>query len=226
MESLEQQLADLDQKLAKARIAWLRRKTTSDLLKQENMEIVAQEKEAIKEQELLDKVRLLFQKSGEHARKQAKIQLETLVSNALQYVFGASFRFEIDLSPADKNPTAEFYVVSEWDGDVIRTKPQDARGGGIVDIISLALRIAFLETIRPRLEGPILLDEPGKHVSEDYILPMTQFLQSVYETFDRQILLVTHNTHLTESADQAFYVRLTDGKSEVHLSRRLDNGIS
>ncbi len=225
MESLEQ-IEALDQKLAQTRVEWLRRKTTSDLLYQEQDELNKQASELMAEQELLDKVRLLFQKSGEHARKQAKIQLETLVTNALQYVFGASFRFEIELAPADKNPTAEFYVVSEWNGEIIRTKPQDARGGGVVDIISLALRIAFLETVRPRLEGPILLDEPGKHVSEDYVLPMTQFLQSVYETFDRQILLVTHNTHLTESADQAFYVRLLDGKSEVHLSRRLDNGIS
>jgi DNA repair exonuclease SbcCD ATPase subunit len=225
MESLEQ-IQQLDLKLGRARIEWQRRKTTSDHLNREQQELMEQEMELQAEQELLDKVRLLFQKSGEYARKQAKTQLETLVTNALQYVFGSSFRFEIDLSPADKNPTAEFYVITEWNGEIIRTKPQDSRGGGVVDMISLALRIAFLETIRPHLEGPVLLDEPGKHMSEDYILPMTQFLQSVYETFDRQILLVTHNTHLAESADQAFFVRLKDGKSVVHLSRRLDNGIS
>ncbi|WP_028775831.1 ATPase [Shimazuella kribbensis] len=225
METIEQ-FERIDSKLKKAREEWIRRKTTKDLLLKEQQELQLQKEKLHEQQELFDKVRLLFQRSGEYARKQAKVQLETLVTNALQYVFGSSFRFEIDLSPADKNPTAEFYVVTEWNGETIRTKPQDARGGGVVDIISLALRIAFLETVRPRLDGPILLDEPGKHVSEDYILPMTQFLQSVYETFDRQILFVTHNTHLTESADQAFFVRLNDGKSEVHLSRRLDNGIS
>jgi DNA repair ATPase RecN len=225
METIEQ-FEQIDSKLKKAREEWIRRKTTKDLLLQEQQDLQLQQEKLHEQQELFDKVRLLFQRSGEYARKQAKVQLETLVTNALQYVFGSSFRFEIDLSPADKNPTAEFYVVTEWNGETIRTKPQDARGGGVVDIISLALRIAFLETVRPRINGPILLDEPGKHVSEDYILPMTQFLQSVYETFDRQILFVTHNTHLTESADQAFFVRLKDGKSEVHLSRRLDNGIS
>lgn len=225
METIEQ-IARLDQMLEQSRVEWLRRKTTRDLLCREQDELIQQELQLQAEQELYDKVRLLFQKSGEYARKQAKTQLETLVTNALQYVFGSAFRFEIELSPADKNPTAEFYVVTEWNGDIIRTKPQEARGGGVVDIISLALRIAFLETMRPRLEGPILLDEPGKHVSEDYILPMTQFLQSVNETFDRQIVFVTHNMHLTESADQAFFVRLKDGKSEVRLSSRLDNGIS
>ncbi|MXQ52301.1 ATP-binding protein [Shimazuella alba] len=225
METIER-FERMDQKLKQARDEWTRRRTTRDLLIEDLKELQHKANEMQQQQELFDKVRLLFQKSGEYARKQAKAQLETLVTNALQYVFGSSFRFEIDLSPAEKNPTAEFYVVTEWNGEIIRTKPQDARGGGVVDIISLALRIAFLETVRPRLEGPILLDEPGKHVSEDYILPMTQFLQSVHETFERQILFVTHNAHLTESADQAFFVRLKDGKSEVHLSRRLDNGIS
>jgi DNA repair ATPase RecN len=224
--AMAEQLAQLEMHIQQAREAWIRRKTTKDLLMKEQQELHEQVLELEQQQELLNKVKLLFQRSGEYARRQAKAQLETLVTNALQYVFGSSFRFEIELSPADKNPTAEFYVVTEWNGEVIRTKPQDARGGGIVDMISLALRIALLETVRPRLEGPILLDEPGKHVSEDYILPMTQFLQSVYETFDRQILFVTHNTHMTESADQAFFVRLKDGKSEVQLSGRLDNGIS
>jgi DNA repair exonuclease SbcCD ATPase subunit len=225
METTEQ-LAQLETRIQQAREAWIRRKTAKDLLVKEQQELHAQALQLEQQLELLNKVKLLFQRSGEYARRQAKTQLETLVTNALQYVFGSSFRFEIELSPADKNPTAEFYVVTEFNGEMIRTKPQDARGGGVVDMISLALRIALLETVRPRLEGPILLDEPGKHVSEDYILPMTQFLQSVYETFDRQILFVTHNTHLTESADQAFFVRLKDGKSEVQLSSRLDNGIS
>ena len=59
------------------------------------------------------------------------------------------------------------------------------------------------------------LDEPGKHVSEDYIVPLIEFIKSVGETFQRQIILVTHNQHLTESANQAYHVRLTGGKSEV-----------
>lgn len=80
-----------------------------------------------------------------------------------------------------------------------------------------------METIKPRVQGPIILDEPGKHVSEDYIVPMIEFLKSVGETFGRQIILVTHNTHLTESADSAYYVRLSSGKSEVERSRNLDN---
>jgi DNA repair ATPase RecN len=175
--------------------------------------------------DLLDKVKVLFQLSSDYARTQAKQQLETLVTNALRYVFGSAFRFEIACSDHGGSPTAEFYVITDWEGQTIKNKPQDARGGGIVDIVSLALRIALLETIRPRLQGSIILDEPGKHVSEDYIIPMIQFLKSVGETFERQIIFVTHNTHLTESADVAYHVRLMNGKSELETIHRLDSGI-
>ncbi|MBS7530848.1 ATP-binding protein [Hazenella sp. IB182353] len=178
------------------------------------------------EKELMDKVHAIFDLSAQHAREQAKQQLETLVTNALQYVFGPTFGFVIELKSHSGNPTAEFYVTTTYDEEIIQNKPQDARGGGIVDIISLALRVALIETVRPRPEGPIILDEPGKHISEDYILPMIEFLKSIGETFNRQIIMVTHNTHLTESSDYAYHVRIQDGKSQVQLSRRLDNGIT
>lgn len=191
------------------------KKAERDLLKSNLKQLTEKAQRLAIERELLDKVRVLFQLSSDHARTQAKAQLETLVTNALQYVFGSSFRFEIELSDHGGNPTADFYVVSEWDDQIIRNKPQDARGGGVVDVISLALRIALIETIKPKLNGPILLDEPGKHVSEDYIVPLIEFIKSVAETFERQIILVTHNQHLTESADCAHYVRLVGGRSQV-----------
>lgn len=214
----------MEEVLKEAESELVKRKSARDLY-QENLQEVEERWQTLHaERELLEKVRVLFQHASDHARTQAKQQLETLVTNALQYVFGATFRFEIELSDHGGNPTAEFYVVTEWEGQTIKNKPQDARGGGIVDIVSLALRIALIETIKPRLYGPIILDEPGKHVSEDFIVPMIEFLKSVGETFGRQIILVTHNTHLTESADSAYHVRLTGGKSEVQASRRLDNG--
>lgn len=221
---MEDSLSKLEIDLQKARQEWLKRKSKRDLLLQEKEEVLKKREEIEQEKEKLEKVRLLLQKSADYARQQSKEQLEMLVTNALQYVFGPSFRFSIELSdPKSKNVAAEFFAVTNWEGTEVKNRPQDARGGGVVDIISLALRIAVLESIRPRMEGPILLDEPGKHVSEDFIVPMVEFLRSISESLGRQILMVTHNTHLSESADQAYHVRLRNGESDVTPFRRLDN---
>lgn len=209
----------LEEAILKAKNNLIRKKAERDLIKGNLQQLQEKAQKLILDRDLLDKVRILFQLSSDHARTQAKAQLETLVTNALQYVFGPEFRFEIELSDHGGNPIAEFYVVSEWKDQIIKNKPQDARGGGIVDIISLALRIALIETIKPKLKGPILLDEPGKHVSEEYILPLIEFIKSVGETFQRQIILVTHNQHLTESANHVYHVRLTGGRSLVSSHR-------
>lgn len=225
LSKLEKDLHTLEQKLQVAKENWQKKKSERDFLYKQKEDVVQKVREIEKEKEKLDKVRLLLQKSANFARNQSKEQIQMLVQNALQYVFGSSFRFEIELSDPDntKNVAAEFYAITDWEGTTIRNKPQDSRGGGVVDIISLALRIAVLESIYPRREGPILLDEPGKHVSEDYIVPMVNFLRDISENLGRQIVMVTHNTHLSESADQAYHVRLRGGESEVTLLRRLDN---
>ena len=80
---------------------------------------------------------------------------------------------------------------------LIKTKPEQSRGGGVIDIISLALRIAFLQIHKPKIEGPLILDEPAKHVSEDYIFNVADFLKRASEMFNRQIIIVTHNNHLS-----------------------------
>ncbi|UWE02423.1 ATP-binding protein [Laceyella sacchari] len=222
----ESSFTQLNEALSRARNELIVRKSERDLYLGQLKQTEERWQMCLNERDLLEKVRVLFQLSAEHAREQAKQQLETLVTNALKYVFGSAFRFEIELKDHGGTPTAEFYVVSTWDGQEIKNRPQEARGGGIVDIVSLALRIALIETVKPRLSGPIILDEPGKHVSEDYIVPMIEFLKSVGETFGRQVIMVTHNIHLTESADAAYFVRLQGGKSVVEQSGRLDNGIA
>ncbi|SFS60194.1 ATPase [Marininema halotolerans] len=219
-----QDLATLHKQLVGAREEALVRRAKRDELTRLLGEVDARLAEQNKKREIYDKVRVLLQQSAEHARSQAKAQMETLVTKALQYVFGPLFRFEIELTEHGGKPVAEFYVITDWEGTSVKTKPQEARGGGIVDITSLALRIALIETFRPRPTGPLILDEPGKHVSREYILPMLEFLKSTGEVFDRQILLVTHDPHLTEGADQAFEVGMKGGASAIRPMRLLDNG--
>jgi DNA repair exonuclease SbcCD ATPase subunit len=214
----------LEKALAQAREEALVRQTRRDQLQQLLNEAQSRLAETERQRELFDRVKVLLQESAEHARMQAKVQLEGLVTNALQYVFGPLFRFEIELSDHGGKPVAEFFVVTDWEGTPVKTKPQEARGGGIVDITSLALRVAMIETFRPRPEGPLILDEPGKHVSAEYVVPMLEFLQSVSGMFGRQVILVTHNNHLTEGADQAFEVALASGETRVRPVGLLDNG--
>ncbi|NLP17976.1 MAG: hypothetical protein GX376_02655 [Firmicutes bacterium] len=188
-----------------------------DQLVRERKRLQQQLEEIILKRDLLDEVRILFQMTSEHAREQARQTIESMVTRALQYVFGADLEFKIRIEESRGRPEAEFYVASTYGGeDVVENRPQDARGGGVVDVISLALRLVLLQSTRPLLEGPLLLDEPAKHVSDEFAFNVAEFLRELAQVFDRQVIMVTHNHQLAGVADNAFRVEMGEGKSRVN----------
>lgn len=167
------------------------------------------------EEELLEEVVILFQHTAEYARNQAKTQIEALVTKCLQFIFETNIEFTIEFSESRNLPIAEFYVTNQYDGYSVKTKPEIARGGGVVDIVSLALRISFLEIHRPPIVGPLFLDEPGKHVSEEYIFNLGEFIKQASEMFGRQIIMVTHNSFLSQMCDKTYTIDIHNGLSEI-----------
>jgi DNA repair exonuclease SbcCD ATPase subunit len=161
-------------------------------------------------------VQALFTRVAEFARTQLKQRLEETVTAALQAVFATEdLRFEVELRELGGKPAAEWRVVSKYAGVEVGNNPEEARGGGIVDVISLALRLALLELSRPRPEGPVLLDEPGKHISAEYAANLAHFLRAYAQRTGRQLVLITHNEQLAGVADQGYRVALVQGRSEV-----------
>lgn len=167
------------------------------------------------ENDIFLQARLLLSESSKFAKEQIKYQLENLVTHGLQYVFGEDKRFEIEIVESKNKTEAEFYVVSQIDSAEIKNKPQEARGGGVVDIVSLILKVAILQSYSPQIEGPLILDEPAKHVSDEYIEKVGEFIQQITQYFGRQVIMVTHNLHLSEIAETKYEVSQENGISRV-----------
>ncbi len=167
------------------------------------------------EADLLERVRLLLQRAGEYAREQSKVQIERLVTYCLQYIFGNDIKFEIELNEKGGRIEADFFVETDYEGYRIRSQPQDTRGGGVIDIISLAIRLSMLQCYYPEIYGPIVLDEPAKHVSEEYIVNVSNFLSEISELLGRQVIMITHNLHLAEISKTSYSVSLDKGTSVV-----------
>lgn len=169
----------------------------------------------LSENDVFTQARLLLSESSKYAKEQIKSQIENMVTHGLQYVFGEDKRFEIEIVESKNKTEAEFYVISTQDGVEIKTKPQDSRGGGVVDIVSLILKVAILESYSPKIEGPLILDEPAKHVSDEYIEKVGEFLSEITQYFGRQVIMVTHNYHLSELAETRYEVSQENGISQV-----------
>lgn len=170
-------------------------------------------------EDILSKVQILFQETSSYGREQAKRQIEMLVTKCLQTILETDIEFVVEITEKREIPQAQFYVISNYNGYSVKTEPELARGGGIVDIISIALRIAFISiNKRPSLEGPLIFDEPGKHVSDDYIFNLGEFLKNSSRYFKRQILMVTHNKHLSEICDKSYTIYNRNGVSYAELN--------
>lgn len=209
------QLKAIKENYEKLKMYYYNENGKKEQLKEQKLKLEETLQRVLDNIDILEKVRILLQKVSEYAREQSRQQIESLVTNCLQYIFDSNIEFKIEIEEVRGRPEAEFYVVSNINGDVIRTKPQEARGGGVIDIISLAVRIAMLECSSLEIKGPIILDEPAKHVSDDYITQVAEFLKQVSTMFGRQIIMVTHNRHLSEIADKWYRIEMCGGVSHV-----------
>lgn len=209
-------LAKVEIGLANLRSRYQQAKGQYDLL-QKQKAYKKQEYNQIKTDiEVWQQVQTLFTKVSEFAREQLKLRIEETCTAALQAIFCTDdISFVIEMNTLGGKPTANWSVVSKYGDNVVAVNPEDARGGGVTDVVSLALRLALLELARPKLDGPVILDEPGKMISKEYLPNVAEFLKQYAKKTGRQIIMVTHHEVLAEVADVSYRVTQTNGISEV-----------
>lgn len=164
--------------------------------------------------EVLEEVSRVFHAASEAARELARQKVERTVTDALRAVFGPGISFEVEVTERRGRPEADFYVVSDFGGASVRTPVLDARGGGVVDVASTALRVLAAAAVSPP-QAPLVLDEPGKHLSEGYSRALGEMIKAVARETGRQFLIVTHDPRLAEAADAVYRVELENGESRV-----------
>lgn len=152
--------------------------------------------------EKCDKAAMILTEISLNAKRSITMFLEDLVTDALQYISEGQYKFCIEIDDTGKTTKCEFYVTEEVDGVISKQKPQDACGGGFIDIISTTLRYAYLNLYnKPALCGPVILDEPGKMVSAEMSVRFGEFIKQLGDDFNRQTIMITHNDNLTNIAD-------------------------
>ncbi len=209
-------LAVIEIGLADMRSRYHEAKGKLEQLEQDRDQKQADLDKTIQDIQVWEQVQTLFTKVSEFARAQLKLRIEQTVTAALQAVFcDDGLSFVIDMGTRDGKPTAEWSVVSRYGDMTVAGDPESARGGGIADVVSLALRLALLELARPKPEGPVVLDEPGKMISREYLPNVAEFLKQYAAKTGRQIIMVTHHEALAEAAHCSYRVTQQGGISEV-----------
>ena len=160
----------------------------------------------------IEEAQALLQTVAKETQEQLVFHISDVVQAALESCFPSQyvFRFTFEL----KRGRTEAEIGLEKNG--IAVNPMDATGGGVVDLMSFALRIACWGISKTR--NTIVLDEPFKFLS---VSPVNlreragEMLKTLSEKMGLQVIMVTHDHEMIATADRIFRVTQSAGISEV-----------
>jgi len=150
---------------------------------------------------------------GLKTQQELEYHISNLVSAALSSVFpGNPYKFRALF--IERRGKTECDLMLERDGELINA--MTAAGGGVVDITSLALRIASLSMKSGRIRPVLFLDEPFKHLSIDLQEQAEQMLHELASKVSIQVICNSHAASAIENTDKAFQVKIRNGVSEIN----------
>lgn len=188
---------------------YISKKAIKDRIEDEVIDYTNKINQLMDENDILSKVILVLTESSNIARNNAKTHFEKIITEALQYITQSTdYEFVIQEKVDRSKASYEFFIKTTINGEESLQSPKDANGGGFVDIISVAAKYAYLELFNdPKIQcGTVFLDEPGKMIDEQRSIKFAEYIKELGKNYNKQTIMITHNTSLKDIADQTYYV--------------------
>jgi recombinational DNA repair ATPase RecF len=149
---------------------------------------------------------------GLKTQQELEYHISNLVSAAISSVFPDNpYKFRVQF--VERRGKTECDLRLERDEELLDALT--SAGGGVVDITSLALRIAALSMKSGKIRPVLLLDEPFKHLSIDLQDQAEQMLHELASRIGVQIICNSHAAGVSGNSDKVFEVRIKQGISEI-----------
>lgn len=143
-----------------------------------------------------------------------KDKLESITNAALKSIFpDKEMFFRVVPNKTKKGLFYDLYI--ETNG--VPTELLDAKGGGVLDVVQMCLRITYVRRLKGKLRQTILLDEPFKNLDAERVNLASQWLDQISKRLKIQFLIITHIPSLILTVENSgrIEVRYADNKSEV-----------
>ena len=147
-----------------------------------------------------DKANLLLKSKAAETRKNVIGAIEQMISQALQSIYDPTYEFSFKLNEkaiekGERNAWNITPSVSSGSGTNRITTTINSRGGGLSEVISVLLRLAFLKFYN--YKGAVFLDECWASVSaDDKMDNLIEFMKYYLDETDIQLVLITHRAEM------------------------------
>jgi len=193
IKQLEVQFSDFTQKVGELKGEFntlrIQQETSETLI----IKLKHQEEIYIKAVELLSLVQQV-------TTDKTKESFEQIVSYALNYIFQSTdYEFYLDFNRRGNLQTLDFNVKTPEKDEALDLLVTS--GGGVINIVSFALRLVLMEVCSPRINGMMILDETFANLSAEYQPLASAFLEEIGKRFKRQIIMITHSNEFIENSN-------------------------
>lgn len=150
---------------------------------------------------------LLFLEEVANSRRGSmKGRIESVLTEALQLVYGPTRKIELNYSVKNNRSHLAFDLIKETKaGEVRRVLDGTGSGLGVSDTVSVPLRLLVLLGSKSS-DRICVLDECYKHVDGERIHLVVQFLQVLTQRLGMQVILLSHHEQLRTEVDAAYWV--------------------
>lgn len=149
--------------------------------------------------------RELLRHAGQQTQQTLAFHISDITSLALESVFGKE-AYNLIVEFVQRRNKTECDLFFERDGTL--HKPMSASGGGPVDVVSFALRVANWSMKNPRTRPVIILDEPMRFLSTGLQPKASDMIKQISKKLGIQFIIITHEAELEKSADKIFDVSI------------------
>jgi len=150
-----------------------------------------------------EKAKEVIREVGIRTQQQIQYHISDVTSLAMQAVFPDPYTLEVEFIQRRNKTECDIYFARNGN----RVDPLNASGGGVVDVASLALRVASWSLMSPRTRGTIIQDEPMRFVSSDLQERAGEMVAEISKKLGLQFIMITHEEPLTIHADKVHVVR-------------------
>lgn len=162
----------------------------------------------------------LLDDSSIEARNQGKEVLSEIATLAVQSVFGENTFVDVVINSKDGIPTADVVVLNKYEHGVVEVDPANNDGGGLADIVALAIFFAFREINGKDNFAPYVLDEPSKFVSKGELSEkFSQFIKTMVPYSKQQYIIATHDVPLIEVGDTVYRMVKDENTGISHVTK-------
>lgn len=142
----------------------------------------------------LEKAQVFIQNVAKKTQEQLKYHIEDVVQLALDSIFPDEYQFSINFEVKyGKTSCNLIFKNNNYEIDIMK-----AAGGGVVDIASLALRVAIWSI--GKTDNVLILDEPIKNIQPASLqMEAWNIIQRLSQQLNLQFIIITNSTNNGEA---------------------------